>query len=162
MNNCKEKVVINQEYLKNILNYDEFSGLLIWKNNGKRAGCEHSSGYRMIGLLGKKYKEHRIIWMYVYGNYPTLDIDHINRVKNDNRISNLRLLSESDNAQNMVKAQRHSKTGILGVSPSKNKYQASITAKGIQKYLGRFNTIKEAENAYLKAKSELHKSCFME
>lgn len=154
-------MIKNSEIIK-LLRYDNETGHMYWIKNGKRAGCAHSSGYRMIGIKGRKYKEHRIIWLYVYGNYPQFDIDHINRVKNDNRICNLRKASEIENAQNMIMAQSHSKTGVLGVSPSKYGYVASIQSNGIKKHLGRFKTIEEAEKVYLNAKKELHKFCAME
>jgi HNH endonuclease len=154
--------MINIKHLKSALSYDEKLGHLYWIKTGKRAGCEHSSGYRMIGIKGKKYKEHRIIWLFFYGQHPTFDVDHINRVKNDNRIINLRKANEMQNAQNMVKAQSHSKTGVLGVSPSKYGFVSSIQVNGIKKYLGRFKTIQEAEKVYLSAKKELHTFCVME
>ena len=151
--------MLTQAELKSKLNYDPDTGVLTWVKTNKRAGCNDSSGYRTIGISGKKYKEHRVIWIYIYGINPDYDLDHVNRIKNDNRINNLRCATEMQNAQNIIKAQKHSKTGILGVSPYKNIFQASIQVNGVRKHLGRFKNIDDAKSAYLKAKKELHIFC---
>lgn len=154
--------MINQEIVKSRLHYDADTGIFTWISSGKRAGCNHSLGYRKLRINGKSYKEHRLAWLYIYGDFPSGDIDHINRIKNDNRISNLREATESQNAQNIVNAQSHNKTGVLGVTKYGNKYQASIQINGIKKYLGGFTELEDAKNAYLAAKRKLHTFCIIE
>ena len=134
--------------VRNKFDYDEKTGLLIWKNsyfksmNGTRAGSlKKSDGYRRISINGKDYREHRIIWLWKYGYLPENDIDHINRIRNDNRISNIREITPSCNAKN-AKISSRNKTGITGVPEWNGKYKPFIiNNKGKEIYLGTFNTL---------------------
>lgn len=82
-----------------VLNYNPISGLFYWKCKdklgshviiGNVAGGLDEKGYIRIRIDGKKYRAHRLAWLYTFGVWPTLQIDHINRVRDDNRICNLR------------------------------------------------------------------------
>ena len=134
--------------------YDEKTGWLIWKNchyknrNGMRAGSfQKSSGYRDITIDKKNYYEHRIIWLWFYGYLPENDIDHINRIRNCNWISNLREVSRSCNIKNIGLSYLN-KTGIVGVPGRNNKYEPNIRDnKGKKIYLGTFDTLLEATKA---------------
>ena len=147
--------------VKDKYSYDEKTGWLIWKNchykkkNGKRAGnLDKSTGYRRIKINKKIYQEHRIIWLWYEGYLPEkgIEIDHINRIKNDNRISNLRLVRRSCNAKN-TDIYCNNTTGIIGVPESRNdKYEPNIrNNKGKLISLGSFNTLLEAVKARYKA-----------
>jgi len=94
--------------------------------------------------------------MFYYGKYPSKDLDHINGNKSDNCIDNLREVTHRVNIQNEKKARVNSKTGLLGVSPQGDKYQAQIITNGKVKYLGIYETPEEGHQVYLSAKRELH------
>lgn len=147
------------------LSYDPETGLFTWlkrprmtrtAKEGDRAGSISSSGYVVITICGVKYMAHRLAWFVTYGAWPAEQIDHINGVRNDNRIANLRDVSHTVNVQNRRTGGRNSKTGLLGVSPSKKGYAATISANGKQKFLGRFKTPEEASAVYIEAKRRLH------
>lgn len=154
--------MLTQNRVKELLIYDSESGVFTWKVNrgtakaGNIAG-DINGGYRRIKIDGKNYQEHRIAWLYVYGEMPTKDIDHIDQNKTNNKISNLRLATPSENQQNI--SCRKKKSGLpVGVAFNKQarKFQAQIMANGKSIYLGLFNTIEEAFSAYQKAKFLLH------
>ena len=135
--------------------YDEKTGWLTWKNhpqhkfyNEKRVGGLYkSSNYRRIGINGKLYLEHRIIWLWKYGYLPENEIDHRNRIKDDNKISNLREITPSCNMKN-IGLKSNNKTGIVGVSITKDgKFLAYITNKMKKIHLGTFNILLEAVKA---------------
>jgi hypothetical protein len=145
------------------LHYDPETGVFTWKitrqrsPEGKRAGNTHYSGYRTIGIDGKYYAEHRLVWMWWHGEFPKLSIDHINGNKSDNRVSNLREASRSQNQHNQPMYKNNS-TGYKGVSFCKTtgKWKATIGKSTNRFYLGVFNSPQEAAHAYNKAAIELH------
>lgn len=102
---------LTQERLKEILNYDELTGIFTrMKSSGKnfrrKTGWISNFGYVNIRIDGKTRKAHRLAWLYVYGYMPNSDIDHINHDKSDNRICNLRVVDRKTNCENKG---RHSK-----------------------------------------------------
>lgn len=145
------------------LAYQPDSGVFTWKKTGAIAGGPNFDGYIKIKVHQRWYLAHRLAWLYVHGIWPTQLIDHINGDRVDNRIANLRDVSNSVNRQNARTANADSKTGILGVtlrkSKSKPRYQAQIAVNGKNKYLGMFDTEGEAHQAYLMAKREVHIGC---
>ena len=169
---------LTQEYLKECFDYNPETGDFVWKErplhhfkdgramkiwNTKYAGLKSGSlqkrGYIEISLSKKAYTAHRLAWLYVFGEMPKDQIDHINSIKTDNKINNLRESTNSQNAQNKVKCNSNNKSsGMLGVSFDKRyeKYAAQITVNGKYKLIGRFNNKDDAHNAYLKAKRSLH------
>lgn len=99
------------------------------KQKGGRAGTTHHSGYRIVKIKGKCYAEHRLIWFMHYGYWP-FEIDHINLDKSDNRISNLREVTKSQNAWNIKLSSRNS-TGTKGLSEVGDAYwRAKISFNG--------------------------------
>jgi len=156
------------EELRSLLSYDELTGAFTWKDlRGKRsamAGSLTTNGYWAIVIKGKSYLAHRLAWLYHYGEPPKYTIDHINRLKTDNRISNLRDVQMSLNQQNQVEARKGSKTGTLGVNYEKRtgKYRARIVINAKEILLGRFEFQEEAEKAYLEAKSIIHEKGVLE
>jgi hypothetical protein len=146
--------VITQEYLKSILQYDKDTGLFTWVINksgirGLIAGSIDFKGYRIIGINNKRYRSHRLAWLYVYGKLPMGIIDHINGIVDDNRIENLRDVTSRINNQN-TKSHRSGK--LVGCSWAKhtNRWMARIKTNGKTKYLGYYDTELEAHKAYLK------------
>ena len=152
---------LSHEYLLSILEYKD--GNLIWKDEkkyrmfGKVAGTLHPRGYIHIIINGVLFKAHRLIWFYHYKEWPKHTIDHINRIKTDNRIENLRDLSMVDNFENVIKANKNNSTGLRGVSKVKcNKFRAVIIKNKIKYHIGHFDSPEEAHNAYLNYKKILH------
>lgn len=148
--------MITQEYLKSILEYNIDTGDFTWKVKksfrtiiGSIAGTLHHSGYRNILINRKSYISHRLAFLYVYGNFPILEIDHINGIKDDNRLENLRECTRQQNSFNKAKPIRNS-SGYKGVSwhKSANKYIAQYTLHGKSNYIGLYNTAEEASKAY--------------
>jgi len=141
--------------------WQEVEGKLYWKLNrgkmklkGKEAGTTHRTGYRYINYNGKLYAVHRIIFFKRHGYLPK-EIDHINCVKTDNRIENLREATRSQNQWNRA-SYINSKTKVKGVYPHwYGKYSAEIKHEGKKHYLGLFTTIEEASKAVRKKREEL-------
>jgi hypothetical protein len=119
----------------------------------KLAGFRKANGYIAIGIRGKEYFAHRLAWFYVRGVWP-IEIDHINRIRNDNRIINLRLCTRS---QNLISgSDRKRKVNLpRGVHKNKNRYQARLTFEGQFHNLGSFLTVREAADAYQAKRNEL-------
>jgi len=163
------KQILTQAQLKELLEYNSNTGLFIRiKNSGSTkkgmiAGCMDINGYYTIRIHNKLYYSHRLAWLYTHGEFPSMDIDHINSNKSDNRIVNLRLANRSENMQNKIKARSDNMLNILGVSFKKklvkNPYSAKITIDGKSKHLGYFKTSELAHNAYLEEKRNLHEFC---
>ena len=98
--------MITQKELKELLQYNENTGIFTWKINkakqiqiGSVAGYLHHTGYIFIKINNKNYLAHRLAWLFIYGKIPKM-IDHINRQRNDNRINNLRETNYKDNRLN--------------------------------------------------------------
>ena len=126
---------------------------------GKRFGQKDKDGYIVGRFFYKAYKEHRLIWLYHYGVWPDNQLDHINGIRDDNRIENLR---EATNQQNMFnrKSVKSSTSQYKGVSWNKQlkKWSANYKINSEQIRLGVFSDEIDAANAYDKATVELHGS----
>ena len=142
---------IVSEELSKYLSYDCNTGDIRWivNKNGVKVGAVASylrpDGYRSIGILGRKYLAHRLAWLMHHGHWPELEIDHINRDRADNRISNLRQVSKAENQFNTgIKADNTS--GYRGVSYDKkrSRWYASCIVRGKNFFLGYFDTAEEA------------------
>jgi hypothetical protein len=147
---------ISQEDIKILFDYDTVNGNLIWKKDRKVAGSIEHHGYIRIGIKGKTYRAHHLVWLYHHGVFPNTIIDHINQVKNDNRIENLRLSNPTHNNLNRSTGSNNT-SGYKGVSYVKriDKYQATITVKGKMYRLGQFKTFEEAKYARISYEEEL-------
>ena len=135
-----------------------------WKRkSGQSAGSPNGDGYLQVMLKfnGKRYSlaAHRILWALHYGAWPAGCIDHINGLRTDNRIENLRDVPVRINTQNQRAAMSSSKTGVLGVSKVGARYLARIRHQGRLHHLGSFSTSEEAHESYLRAKRQLHEGC---
>lgn len=168
-------VDITQARLHERFTFDAEAGVLIWRirpledfadvrawktcntlHAGKVAGRINSLGYRQIQIEGKKRAAHRLIWTYVNGPIPDgLQVDHINGVRSDNRIDNLRLVTNTENARNSS-IRRSSASGVTGVTWHKTtgKWVANIRVDGQDRHLGLFDTIEDAACARAKANLE--------
>ena len=129
------------------------------KHVGKVAGCVAPQGYVYIKIRARNYTAARLALFYVNGRWPSGEVDHINRIKSDNRLCNLRAVSRSENFQNRVDPMPKNTTGLLGVTRSQtsSRFFAMIHVP-IRKriYLGSFATAEEAHAAYMEAKKKYH------
>jgi hypothetical protein len=114
--------------------------------SGKVAGTTHL-GYVKIRINGKQYRAHRLAWLYIYGAFPSIDIDHINTVKSDNRIVNLRLAHDHENLKNIGLVKTNT-SGFRGVHKARSKWQATASLNGDRIYLGRYDTPEAASEVY--------------
>jgi hypothetical protein len=140
------------EQIRQVLRYDPVLGRFFWaakrrgKQIGQQAGSFDAHGYGQIRIDGALYKEHRLVWAYVTGEWPTAQIDHINHDRRDNRFENLRLADNVENHRNRP-MQRNNTTGIAGVSYDRGRYVAYINAGGRKHYLGRHASLEGAGQA---------------
>jgi hypothetical protein len=123
---------------------------------GQVAGTPHNNGYWSICVDGTKYLAHVLAWLYVYGEWPLQEIDHKDRTKTNNAISNLRQATSGENKQNISGPPAYSKSKILGACWWRGAWQSHIKINGKQTYLGRFKTAEEANEAYMTAKRIAH------
>ena len=118
---------------------------------GSVAGYVGGSGYILISIDGKRYHAHRLAWLIVTGAWPRGDIDHINGIRTDNRIENLRDVTRSVNMQNLKRAHIDSTTGVLGILKVGKRYRARLMVNYTAYHIGYFDTA-----AYLAAKRQYH------
>lgn len=162
-------IPLTAERLRAVLRYEPETGNFIWlesgrgryKRTGTVAGTLSRWGYTVIGVDGTQYLAHRMVWLCIHGEWPGQEIDHINGVKTDNRIANLRDVSRSVNQENIRTARSDSKSGMLGVSwnVQQSKWIASIQVNRKPIYLGQFDEKTAAQAVYLAAKREMHAGC---
>jgi hypothetical protein len=154
---------ISQEKSKERLYYDPNIGIFTWikvawnKTQwiGKEAGCiDPSNGYVVIKIDGVVYRAHRLAWIYMTGIDPGEQIDHVNLVRNDNRFSNLREASHTQQQQNGPLWSSNT-SGHKGVTRVRNKWRAQIGKDNRMIYLGDFSSKEEAAAAYRKAAERL-------
>lgn len=137
------------EELKSRFSYDADTGHFTWlrgSNIGKRAGGI-SNGYIYLCVNRKMYLAHRVAWLFVHGDWPVQHVDHINRIRTDNRIGNLRQCTPSENQGNCI-ARRNNPTGYKGVTVHRNKFRAQIRVHSRNMHLGVFETAQEGATAY--------------
>jgi len=153
---------ISQEKLKELLNYDMSTGQFYWLETRGRfkkdtiAGYIDNTGYIKIEIDGKKYRAHRLAWVYVHGSIPDgMIVDHIDGIKTDNRIFQLRLANFSQNNSNCG-LRKNNKTGVKGVHFCRGKYRARIKLNGKYNHLGYFDTLEQAAQAYKDASPIYH------
>jgi hypothetical protein len=156
--------MITQSELKQILHYDLDTGLFTWlvdKSRAIKAGTVaknlNQKGYCRIKINGQEYLAHRLAWLYVNGVMPKDGIDHINNIKTDNKITNLREATHSQNMRNRLLTVRNN-TGYKGVSFCKRakKFKVGITFNNKQIHLGYFSDAKSASLAYESYGKKLH------
>ena len=160
--------MLTQKEVKELINYNPDSGdITIIKRTGPRskqlgecAGVKiyrATSSYLQITLLKQKFYVHRLVWLYMTGDYPMV-IDHIDGNGLNNKWCNLRNSNSTGNNRNVLKIQ-HNKIEQLpiGVFRHRKKFTASIKYNYKKIYLGVFNTIDDAVNAYKNAKDIYHK-----
>lgn len=167
---------LSQADLKECLSYDPLSGDFTWLQRpkqscqsspaqknldkrfaGKKAGSMNQNGYVDISVMGRKYRAHRLAWLYMTGDWPSSQIDHINRMRSDNRFENLRECSYQQNQANTL-LRRLNTSGFKGVSLCKvtQRWRARIRINGKVKCLGRHPSPEDAHKAYTTASKSVH------
>lgn len=155
---------LNAAVLRDCLTYSPGTGEFIWKRTvskkmkkGALAGSRKGYPYKRIRINGVAYLSHRLAWMYMYGALPLGALDHVNRCKTDNRIENLRVVTNSENSQNQGLSKKNA-SGYRGVFWRKDRsyWVARIKKNRKTTNLGRFSAKEEAAKAYSLAASILH------
>jgi len=170
--------IVTQETVRDLLHYDPNTGIFTWRYRdrkycasdkaqkiwntryaGKKAGFFHEE-YIKIKIFYYNFAAHRLAILYVTGSLPSMDVDHIDRNKSNNRFENLREVSKFVNQQNRFNPRSDSRTQIIGAQKSggKNskKFYSRIRVNGKYHHLGTFDTAEQAGAAYLSAKQALH------
>lgn len=158
---------MNFDQISQLFTYDAKTGDLFWLRrprqmfkthrafvqwNQRYAGIvagtlKNDSGYVVVSIQKRLCRAHHVIWCLAHKEWPTAEIDHINGVRNDNRLVNLRLVSRAENTKNRCLLPSN-KTGYHGVTKSSHgKYRAKGHAENVQRHLGYFNTLEEAVQA---------------
>ena len=159
------KTDLTAERVRELFNYDPLTGILTQRTRtsrtvkvGDEVGYVSDQGYRIVNIAGPTYRVHRIAWLYMYGRHPEDQIDHINGIRDDNRIQNLRPATRGENMQNQIVAHKNNKTGLLGVHLQRKtgRYVAVIRTNGTARTIGSFDTAEDAHEAYLHAKLKDH------
>lgn len=157
--------VLTQKYLHKILHYNSNTGVFTWVQSrrgirvGNIAGCiTNGSGYVYIKINHKNYYAHRLAWFYIYGVWPAGLIDHINGVRDDNRLINLREATYSENNRNSSTPKTNT-SGIKGVRWYERikKWGAQCMVNRRTYYLGYFTDVSEAEQAVKQFREEYHR-----
>tara|TARA_R110000868_G_scaffold25423_11_gene99268 strand:- start:16053 stop:16565 length:513 start_codon:yes stop_codon:yes gene_type:complete len=147
---------LSHEYLLEILEYFPDTGIFIWKVKlgqriyvGKEAGgIDTSNGRYYITINKTQYFRSRLAWFYVHGIWPKNEIDHRNRVKDDDRIENLREASRLENMWNRIYKTKKDKHLPKGVTITYgNKFRVMLNHEGKKKYLGLFINLEDAIKA---------------
>lgn len=156
---------MDAKYLKILLSYEPETGKLLWLQrpvemfqhkrawkawNTRYAGKEaftasQSSGYKSGSVFGRAYLAHRVIWAIVHDEWPEDQIDHINGIRDDNKIANLRAVTNIENQKN-AKRQRNNTSGVVGVLWNKRDrvWRAQIRVSGVSRHLGSFKNKDDA------------------
>lgn len=165
--------------VKSILSYDAETGLLVWRSRqsgmtlfgepilpgrpigifnrrwaGKQAGTLDAHGYLRVGIGRRYFRAHQLAWVLHYGKWPDGSIDHINGSKADNRVTNLRIVSQTANARNASR-RRDNRSGTTGVSWNGRKWCVQIPQTGKRgRHLGYFSNLEDAVAARKTAETE--------
>lgn len=153
--------MITQARLKEILRYDPSTGVFTWRVSkgrakaGSVAGTFDAGGYRLIMVDGKRYKAHRLAFIYIEGNLPPDKVDHISQNPADNRWRNLRPATQSENMRNATRYTNNT-SGFTGVYWHKQRGKWHVTAKidGKSNYLGLFDCLLDAVAARIRFNRE--------
>lgn len=154
---------LTQKILQENLFYDPATGIFTRIKHFRcrlrpgPAGCVFKDGYRHIQAVGIRRTASHLAWLYMYGEFPSGFLDHINGIRDDNRIANLRIATPLENSQNQ-RIPKHNTSGVVGVrwNEKVNKWSAQISVKSKNIFLGYFLIKEEAISARIKAKEKYH------
>jgi hypothetical protein len=146
--------ILTQKRLKELLHYDPETGIFRWRVKhtnrvkiGDIAGWENDE-YIIMNIYSEPYKAHRLAWLYMEGYLPEHEVDHRDRIKDNNKWENLRHVSHQCNMRNKV-VYKNNKSGVTGVSwhKAEKKWMSYITIMRKLIHLGYFVNLKEAAQA---------------
>lgn len=150
--------LIDHNRLLQVLKYDPETGIFTWLEKisakvvvGQVAGGLNAAGYLSTRIFGKFYYLHRLAWFYMTGEWPDR-IDHVDGNRADNRISNLRVATQSQNILNS-KLSKNNTSGFKGATWHKGagRWAAQATVDGEHIHLGLFDLVEDAHAAYVRA-----------
>jgi hypothetical protein len=154
---------LTAELVRSLFDYGAHSGQLWWRvgnahrvRAGDSAGCVDTKGYRVVGIGGRNYKAHRIIWLMMTGAFPKHQIDHADGDPSNNRWENLREATRIQNSQNCGR-RRNNSSGYTGVVLERGggrktpRWRAYIKVNGTPLHLGFFGSPEAAYAARLAA-----------
>lgn len=157
---------LTKERLLQVLSIDPETGVIRWaaRNSnrvkvGDLAGTVGPEGYLMVRIDGRRYFAHRIVWLWVHGEWPRALIDHVNCQRLDNRIANLREADRIGNGQNRRNPPANKKScQLLGATFDKRRcrWAARITVNSRRKHIGYYASAEEAHAAYVAEKVAKH------
>ena len=150
--------------LKEYMDYEPDTGVFTWKRHrsqtatkGTQVKCKDPKGYIILGWNRRNYRAHHIAWWWITGEMPGGELDHINNIRHDNRFSNLRKASSTQNNHNKLKPVTNT-SGVKGVNWHKYRgaWAARITVDGARIQLGYFTDLESAEKIIRAAREKLH------
>lgn len=153
--------MLTKEEAEKVVTYCPETGQFKSAKTGEPVGSKYGPGYVGIRIAGRSYLAHRLAFLVMEGVVPRF-VDHINGIRTDNRWENLRPASCHINQQNLQRAQRNSKSGLLGVMHHKNhtpEWSARIYYDGRSHHLGYFKRPEDAHQRYLEEKRRVHPGC---
>lgn len=156
----EERSTLTAEWLREHMAYVPETGTFMWKVRGpgktvgKVLGTTNPLGYSQIKVNNVVYYAHRLAWLYVYGEWPSGHLDHIDGVKTNNAISNLRVATAAQNAARRPTTRKLAPS--RGVFPHGVGFVARIHFAGKRHYLGYFGTAEAAKAAYEAKAKEVH------
>lgn len=145
---------LKRERLLEVLRYDPSTGQMYWRiSRGTRiagavAGNHRIDGYVYIAIDKVLYRRTRLIWLYVHGKWPSEHIDHINRDTSDDKLTNLREATRSQNLGNR-KINKNNSTGFKGVFERDGRFRAYVNVNGRRLNIGTYSTAEQAGAAYM-------------
>lgn len=163
----RKDVRVTVERLRELLTYGPCTGVLRWRVGygkafaGSVAGARTWAGYMAVGIDGEKFRVHRVAWAIAHGAWPTKTIDHLDGDRCNNKLFNLREVSQAVNAQNIRKPTSRNTSGYLGVywSERHGGWMASLGIAGKTKRRGPYKTPERAFDAYVDLKRRHHEGC---
>lgn len=152
---------LTAQRLRELVHYDPATGAMTRHSTGATLATKMPQGHLRGSVDGVEYLLHRLAWLYMTGEWPSGEIDHIDGDGSNNRWANLRDTTKRTNQQNRRRANKNSKSGLLGASWRKDRghWTARILVGKRYMYLGRFETAEEAHAAYVEAKRIHHAGC---
>lgn len=134
-----------EKYIKATFSIDENTGIITRIDRSNSNGSYDKDGYLIIKIKTKQFKSHRLAWFLYYNEWPTNEIDHINRIRTDNRKCNLRITDRIGNIKNTYR-KPNKDTNQVGIYIDKTKGLNKIYALKYNKKTFRFYTLQEAIN----------------
>lgn len=156
---------LTAERVRELFDYDPLTGAMLRRvtrggtaRKGVLAGYKTKYGYLSTRVDGRAHFNHRLIWLLVTGQWPNNYIDHINGVRDDNRLVNLRDVTRACNGENLHRAHADNPSGLLGVHKyaRTKSFTAKLYTNGKHIHLGYYASPEAAHAAYLEAKRQLH------